>query len=664
MKTDRPIRCWRYARPRAQPSQRCAPHRKTWLLCLLAGLVLTCGCRSTGWVQRREPRGSLRRYLPHAAVHLPPLSARTMLLLRTHDLTKELEGNPDRLLTHFSELMQREPSAEKLFAYSEIAHRAARHFEPRDDKKAFDLYITSVTHAYLYLFDERYQSIRNIYDPQFRGACDLYNRSLGRALRIVSKHRGLQPGLQHICQVRDGPLDIRIETRCDHLSEHEFEKFEFASDYELNGLPNRYVDYGLGVALIAKRKHRGEQSPIEPYYPQGLSIPLTAFLRILPHEPGDQGSGPARAILELYDPLATRDIRVAGRQVPLETDLTTPLAYFLNNLDYTDLGAATRELFRPGQSSHRTGLQMLEPYQPDKIPVVLVHGIWSTPITWVRMFNDLRSIPAIRQNYQFWFYFYPTGQPFVLSAAQLRDELAEIRGLLDPQRRQPALDRLVLIGHSMGGLISRLQTVDSGNLFWDQVARQPLDKLETDERTLRSLQQTYFFHPNPSVRRVITIATPHHGSSYSNATTRWLGRKFIDIPPVINGLAKQLHLQDPDALRDEGVHLTRTSIDSLAPDSPALKALRQSRRASWVVYHNIVAKAPKGRLLGRFVGDSDGVVDVASAQTNDAASQILVEADHQTAHRHPRTVLEVRSILLEHLTPQPDISPASFPVLR
>ncbi len=664
MKTDRPIRCWRYAQAALQPRSSSAPIRTTWLVVLLACLVLASGCRSTSWVQRREPHGSLGRFLPSAATPPSPLSPRTMQLLRNHDLARHLEGNPDKLLTGFSEVMRQEPSAEKLFSYSEIAHRAAQQLEPRDDKQAFDLYITSVTHAYLYLFDERFQSMRNIYDPQYRGACDLYNRSLGQALRIVRKHGGLQPGLQHICQVRDQPLEIRIEMRCEHLNDHTFDKFEFASDYTLNGLSNRYVDYGLGVPLIAQRKHRGQQAGIDPYYPKGLSIPLTAFLRILPQDTGGEGQLSSRAILELHDPLTSRDVQVASRQVPLETDLTTPLAYFLQNLEYSDLGAATRGLFRPGRYTTHTGLQMLEPYQPDKIPVVLVHGIWSTPITWVRMFNDLRSIPAIRENYQFWFYFYPTGQPFVFSAAELRDELAELRGLLDPARRQPSLDRLVLIGHSMGGLISRLQTVDSGNLFWEQVAHQPLHQLETDERTTRSLQQTYFFHPNPSVRRVITIATPHHGSSYSNAATRWLGRKFIDLPPVIDGLAKQLHLQAPGALRDGGLPLSRNSVDSLAPHSPALKALRQSRRAPWVIYHNIVAKVPEGKWLGRFAADSDGVVDVASAQVDDVATQITVEADHQTAHRHPRTVLEVRRILLEHLAPQADVSPASFPVLK
>jgi hypothetical protein len=625
------------------------------------GLVLLAGCRSTGWVERRDAGWNLSRHLPYAGQKLPEPSGRTMLLLRQYDLAGKLDGDPQDLFASLRDVMQREPSAEKLYAFSELAHRAGRHYEATDEKQAFDFFATSVAHAYLYLFDERYRSSRNMYDPQFRGACDLYNRSLDRALRIVNKHGGLRPGVQHTCRVCDDTLDFHIISRCDHLREHEFEQFEFVSDYKINGLPNRYVVYGLGVPLIGIRKHRGEQFPVEKHYPPGLSIPLTAFLRILPHETGDRSRGPRRAVLELYDPLTTPDVTVADRSVPLESDSTTPLAYFLNNLEYTDISAATSGLFRPGRTPYRTGLYMLEPYQKDKIPVVLVHGIWSTPITWVAMFNDLRSIPEIRRHYQFWFYFYPTGQPFVVSAAGLRDELAELRGKLDPQRVQPALDRMVLVGHSMGGLISRLQTVDSGSLFWEQVADKPVDLLNADEATRRALRDTYFFHPNPSIRRVVTIATPHHGSSYSNAATRWLGRKLIDLPPVIENLAEQLHLQNSDALREEGVNLTRTSIDSLAADSPALKALQNSMSAPWVVYHNVVGKAPEGKLFGRFVGESDGVVSVASAQVNNAASQIVVEADHRMIHRHPRTVLEVRRVLLEHLTDQSAVAQPRHP---
>ena len=91
---------------------------------------------------------------------------------------------------------------------------------------------------------------------------------------------------------------------------------------------------------------------------------------------------------------------------------------------------------------------MLEPYDPQKIPVLLVHGLWSSPITWMEMFNELRSFPELHAEYQFWFYLYPTGQPFWHSAAQLREDLEHLRRVLDPQRQSPALDQLVLVGHS------------------------------------------------------------------------------------------------------------------------------------------------------------------------------------------------------------------------
>ena len=49
-------------------------------------------------------------------------------------------------------------------------------------------------------------------------------------------------------------------------------------------------------------------------------------------------------MLELYDPLTNDETLVAGRAVPLESDLTTPLAYFLSrpemNLDTSTARAA------------------------------------------------------------------------------------------------------------------------------------------------------------------------------------------------------------------------------------------------------------------------------------------------------------------------------------
>ena len=117
---------------------------------------------------------------------------------------------------------------------------------------------------------------------------------------------------------------------------------------------------------------------------------------------------------------------------------------------------------------------MLEPYQPGKIPVLMIHGLWSSPITWMEMFNDLRGDPDLRSQYQFWFYLYPTGQPFWRSATQLREDLADVRKTVDPTRHEAALDQMVLVGHSMGGLVANMQIVNSRDDFWHIVSDKPI----------------------------------------------------------------------------------------------------------------------------------------------------------------------------------------------
>ena len=171
-------------------------------------------------------------------------------------------------------------------------------------------------------------------------------------------------------------------------------------------------------------------------------------------------------------------VEVCGARVPLETDLSTPLAHFLSQPALDDTRVSTLGLLNPGEVKKLTGLYMLEPFRADKIPVLMVHGLWSSPVTWMEMFNDLRSDPLIREHYQFWFYLYPSGQPFWFSASQLRTDLANMRRALDPYRQQPALDQMVLVGHSMGGLVSKLQTVDSGNRFWQTLSDKPFAELQ------------------------------------------------------------------------------------------------------------------------------------------------------------------------------------------
>jgi pimeloyl-ACP methyl ester carboxylesterase len=347
--------------------------------------------------------------------------------------------------------------------------------------------------------------------------------------------------------------------------------------------------------------------------------------------------------------LIAQDIDINGRLVPLETDLSTPLAYLLSDPLFQRTNIGTRGLFNPNQSQSVQGLYMLEPFDPGKIPVLMVHGFWSSLITWMEMFNDLRGSPEIRNNFQFWFYLYPTGQPFWITAAQLRQDLHHARTVLDPHRSLPALDQMVLVGHSMGGLIAKLQTIDSGNNYWNLASDRPFEELRAPPETLGQLRATLFFGPNPSIQRVVTIATPHRGSEFANGTTQWLAKQLIRLPETFVDTTQRLVADNEALLANSPLLKIRTSVDSLAPDSPILPLLLHSTPAPWVEQHNIVGRLASDGVLGKVTGDGDGVVKFSSAHMEDVASELVVPADHINIHRHPRTVLEVQRILLDHL---------------
>jgi pimeloyl-ACP methyl ester carboxylesterase len=574
---------------------------------------------------------------------------RTVQLLRRYDLEQNLKGDRGDLLAKLEEVDHKEPNREHLYALAELAYVGGKRAESAMQKdRALELYGAAVLHAYDYLFDQQYFQPTNFYDPEFRRACDLYNAALESTMRIVKSQGQLRPGNSRLIQTANHACQLKIELVSRGWRTEDFDHFEFVSDYEIHGLTNHYHTYGLGVPLIAVRKKHEGTDPREQFYPEDLSFPVTAFLRVVS---GPTAESPTlQAVLELHDPLDHPTVQVASAIVPLESDLSTPLAHMLSQPGLDDTHLSTLGLLMPEKAKNLQGLYMLEPFQKDKIPVVMVHGLWSSPVTWMEMFNDLRSDPMIRQNYQFWFYLYPTGQPFWFSAAQMREDLAHMRSLLDPQLHDPALDQTVLVGHSMGGLVSKLQTIDSGNEFWRTLSERPFSELQADDDVRNGLAHAFFFHPNPSVRRVVTIGTPHRGSEFSNDATRWLGRKLIHIPGMILQGRNQLVARNPNFFRPGAPLDVTTSIDSLSPDSPLLPVLLAAQHGPWVKYHNIIGEKPERGIDGWLSGgDGDGVVTLASAKLDDAQSQIVVPADHSRVHRHPQSIMEVRRILLQHI---------------
>ncbi|MBL9122729.1 MAG: alpha/beta fold hydrolase [Planctomycetaceae bacterium] len=637
--------------------------RARFALAMALALALasgTTGCATQRFASlRKVPQNPLADKLQLASWSGPKPSERTLQTLRRYGLAETLSDDPGAVLVSLQHSIDENPLPEAHYAFAELAYLAGKRRQVFNEQEALQLYGAAVTHSYLFLFNDRPGCRPNPYDPEFRGACDVYNTALESALRIVAKDGGLAPGHSHSLKTCDREIELQVVAHDRACAVHEFERFEFVSDYEVGGLTNHYHSYGLGVPLIAVRKPRPKDAPHEHFYPQGLSFPVTAFLRVHPEGQRPRtADGRYRTTLELHDPLASPTTQVGALQVPLESDLSTPLAYFL---DKPSLGAlGTLGLLRPEKTEPLRGLYMVRPYEPGKIPVLMVHGLWSSPITWMEMFNDLGSDPALRDRYQFWFYLYPTASPLWISAAELRGDLAKAREELDPLGADTALDQMVIVGHSMGGLLGRLQTIDSGDEFWRVVSRAPLDQVKAEPAVREKLAQTFYFQRNPAVKRLITIATPHQGSNFSNSTTQWVFRHLIRMPRMLLNLDDQLHRDNPEAFPSDSLLSMRTGIESLAPTSPILPVLYRAPRPPGIRHHNIVGVISEQRLLGKVAAKSDGIVKYESAHLPNVDSEIVVDANHVRVHRHPLSVLEVRRILLEHLADVRAQQPVQF----
>ncbi len=630
---------------------RSSRHIVCWLW--VAALIgMAGGCTTQKFLIRRDtPDNPLAIPLQLTSRQGPHVTPRTESLLRKYDLRELYETNAPVCLERLQQLTATEPTGELVYGLAELAYiNGLRAQHANDLVLALDMYGIAVSNAYMYLFASEFDPIRNPYDPQFRGACDLYNTSLDATLRLVNEKGQLRPGESYPVTANQKEYDVAVVLKGKWQNE-DIDHFEFVSEFKLSEkLDLTGTTYGLGVPLIAVRRKREDDDPREKYYPEGLSFPVTALLRVVRHSPGErQPSNRHQCVLELHDPLAASDIQLAQRLVPLQTDLSTALAFFLDSPQFREHTSPTKGLLNPNANQASRGIYMLEPFDPNRIPVLMVHGLWSNPVTWMPMFNDLRSFPELRKNYQFWFYYYPSGQPFWLSATQLRQDLAELRQRLDSDHRYPALDQMVLVGHSMGGLVSRMQTIESGQEFWKILSDKPFEEVRGDPEDLNHLSSSLFFHPNPSIKRVVTIGTPHRGSSYSNDTTRWLGRKFIRLPAMMISTGQDLVRANPDVFRSTELLTTSTAIDSLSPDSPVFPVMLRAPRAPWVTYHNIIGQLTKRGFFSDKEDESDGVVDIASAHMDDVESEIMVSADHQNIHNKPRAILEVRRILIEHL---------------
>lgn len=178
----------------------------------------------------------------------------------------------------------------------------------------------------------------------------------------------------------------------------------------------------------------------------------------------------------------------------------------------------------------KMGILALEPPSRNRIPVIFVHGLMSRPLTWHNAFNELGADPAIRKNYQIYFFRYPSGVPVVYSSAKFRQQLSILHHELDRIGNHEAAHHMVLIGHSMGGLVSKMQLTSSGDRLWVNVFGAKPSELGLAPEEQESFRQLLEFNPNPNVERVIFVSTPHRGSTLAEGFVGAVGRRMISLP--------------------------------------------------------------------------------------------------------------------------------------
>jgi pimeloyl-ACP methyl ester carboxylesterase len=405
------------------------------------------------------------------------------------------------------------------------------------------------------------------------------------------------------------------------------------TDVRIKRLLNRSVQRGWGVTYVAYFPRSAVFLKNEPGIPKvGMCLPATALLTFR----GDT------ATLSFLNSLAIDAVTLSDRKVPLAADYSAAIAVLLSHSKNRsiDLGA----LFFTRRRLSEIGLYQLEPYDPEKIPVVFVHGLLSRPEAWTQAVNGLLADPVIRKNYQFWLYLYPTGLPIWSSAGGLRGELDRFNAQLSKREPHANLGRKILIGHSMGGLICSMLVREGGEKLWSQFSDIPASQLRLSPEAKQELLKILYFAPRADVSRVIFVSTPHRGSQLALQPIAGFFANLIQLPfSILRGRDEQSEIlrNMRDDVRSAFV-APANSIRFLRARSPLLLAILRLPMTKSLPYHSIIGDRGKGNSPH----SSDGVVPYWSSHLEGALSEKIVPSGHG-ANENPEGIAEIRRILVD-----------------
>lgn len=537
---------------------------------------------------------------------------------------------------------------QRLSALSELWLREALLLEKKGSafsELATDAYINSVRYAYAYLFfTERTPEDRTFEDRQTQ-VRDYYNYAAQQAITLLFQQNQGQPPLPTEDQsfsINSGRWTISGDMKDVRLAFNRALPKEIipAASLSFDGIRNQYRRDGFGAELVAVTAKRVLNSRVQEPFSE-TPFPAITGIMSFSSETLQQLLDTQEVKLHGYDPYRRQQIELSGRSVPLAANFTSGYGLWLARSGFAR--QALKTLVGRGEPLEEPRIYLMQPYDPDRRVIIMLHGLGSSPEAWINMANEVLGDEVLRRNYQIWQVYYPTNVPIVLNHHAIRDVLAQTLQHFDPSGSARASKDAVLVGHSMGGVIARLMVSSSEHRFWDELA-QVYNLNDTRLKVAREKLDPYLsFEPLPQVSRAVFIAAPHRGTPFAERRiARWISG-LVTLPASVLGRLKDAAqlLIDPASASSEALTRPFNSIDNLSERDMFIRISADMPISPSVHYHSIIGNESQNMENGY---SGDGIVPYSSSHLEGADSEKVIYSGH-SVQETPEAIMEIRRIL-------------------
>jgi pimeloyl-ACP methyl ester carboxylesterase len=561
---------------------------------------------------------------------------------------------------------------QRLSALSEVwlqvalaADKGASAAEPSSPDAAIEAWLETARHAYAYLFftarkprdrafEDRQTQVRDYYNYAVQQAITGLYRTYQRAGAIGPSNGSSNatdatpPQVPQVGNWRIGTDVTALRLPANSALPDELIP---AASLTFSGLRNTYRRDGFGAELVAaasKRTYDASQQPSVPY--RETPFPAVTALLLFDGNSLDDILHTRSLRIAAYDPYRTANVQLAGQEVPLAANFTSGYGLWLARSDFAL--QALRSLFGSAEGLTEPRIYLMQPYDPERRTIVMLHGLASSPEAWINVANEVLGDETLRRRYQVWQVYYPTNAPLPLNNQAIRRALAQTLAHFDPTGRAVASNNITLIGHSMGGVLARLMVSSSQDTLWEALLNSYPMQGAQQQRIEARLAPYLRFEPLPQVSDAIFIAAPHRGTPFANnRISRWVAN-LVTLPVTmlgqLNDISREL-IRIAPARQDLGAFRIPNSIDNLSDRDPFVRLSSGLPMNPRVRFHSIIGNDTPG--LAQALS-SDGIVPYESAHLDGAVSELVIASPH-SVQENPLAILEIRRILREQLAPVP-----------